>query len=668
MNDLPLHDLRTGSAVAQGHFSLDEKLARQKLQQFQLLDPHRYVLEFVKAAHLLQATDIRFHIDRTRLEMTFDGQPLTIYELLRLFSAPFTPHDTDRQRALRHLAIGAYAALGLGLTTFTITTADDTGQSLCLLQDTVRQLPERPLHFDGSTRIVLTKKKTPRHLLRAWTRSRKKLPEITLLTHHCQFSSTQILCNDAPIAKGFRFHDVLTTTHFSDDKTKGIVAISFDDALIRRGEPTIEAYILQQGVLIDRIFIPSPLLNAKVLIHTQNLTTDLSQSAFVKDHDWFQLQNLITSWTRKAAMRFLRSQVLDLDHQRLLMTFNLLQYSLQNHLPAAPEKLLSTTHDFLKEIYKSSPPATRAAAQPLAATLQHVTTRYENRKRLAAHPIIQDLSPRYFPHQRTWRGLGAKNSIHLTAAIGPRIASEVLFIVEDRLFSRHIFKDDTLGLHLRFYGDLQPNQDLTDLTITPELLFVFKKSASLLSFFLQSTYPSLDKSRQRHLRELLQTNYLRTSLMPIYRWSSWPPELELSLAESILPLPHQQKIPATPRPQNKPAPPQRPPAEQHLLDRLDQFFADNPFILIHVSSTLHPISKLDLVESTLPTIARQHADTLIFHKNHPAIAYAIAHPKDPIALFFITLVLANHLADHTHLILQELLTSKNLHPTKNHPA
>ena len=65
--------LRTGTPTSRGEFLLHQERAREKLQQFQLVSPHHYVLEFLKAAWLLNATRVEFNLDSTNSQVRFDG-------------------------------------------------------------------------------------------------------------------------------------------------------------------------------------------------------------------------------------------------------------------------------------------------------------------------------------------------------------------------------------------------------------------------------------------------------------------------------------------------------------------------------------------------------------------------------------------------------------------
>ena len=67
--DVPLvEQLRgEGELLARGAFGLDEERAREKLQSFQLVSPHHYVLELLGCATLLGARHINYDVRARRV-------------------------------------------------------------------------------------------------------------------------------------------------------------------------------------------------------------------------------------------------------------------------------------------------------------------------------------------------------------------------------------------------------------------------------------------------------------------------------------------------------------------------------------------------------------------------------------------------------------------------
>ena len=97
--------------IQQGRFRLDWERALDKIKDFQLADPHRYVLEVVQAAVAGGATAIEVQIDSDDVILGFDGRQYTDLELERLFDYLFTREP--ELEPLRQLALGVNAALGL---------------------------------------------------------------------------------------------------------------------------------------------------------------------------------------------------------------------------------------------------------------------------------------------------------------------------------------------------------------------------------------------------------------------------------------------------------------------------------------------------------------------------------------------------------------------------
>ncbi len=97
--------------IQKGRFRLDWQRALDKIKDFQLADPHRYVLEVVQAAVAGGATAVDVRTDSDDVILSFDGRQYTRHELERLFDFLFTREP--ELEPLRQLALGVNAALGL---------------------------------------------------------------------------------------------------------------------------------------------------------------------------------------------------------------------------------------------------------------------------------------------------------------------------------------------------------------------------------------------------------------------------------------------------------------------------------------------------------------------------------------------------------------------------
>ncbi|MFU8803289.1 MAG: hypothetical protein ACNA8W_05730 [Bradymonadaceae bacterium] len=283
-----LSDLKSGGEkVAAGEFVLDEDRAREKLAEFQLVDPRRCVLEFVKAAHLLGATKIEFQIDANEIEVRFDGETVTRAEFDNLASAVFARRTTSRQRALRHLAIGHSAAQGLGLSHFeySVIEADRPIMRVYLKQ---RARPSLAIAFAS-------------HLLF------NRLAEEKILREHCEFATIPIFVNGTLITRPFTLpEDVRTSVSIAHPTEQGVLGMPPP-----RGFPGyVRIQWRQHGVKVAESTHPSPLGDATIFLDSSRLTLNLSQSDVVQDEVWSDILERIIP---DAHLRCLRAYLLGLS-------------------------------------------------------------------------------------------------------------------------------------------------------------------------------------------------------------------------------------------------------------------------------------------------------------------------------------------------------------------
>lgn len=281
---------REGRLAGRGDFGLDRDKAREKLQKYQLKDPHHYVLELVQAAHLLGATRIIITIDADEMEMIFDGQVLTRSDLEGLYDAAFSARVDARSRALRHLAIGLTAARALEPSTLRVESSlEDHTLVLDLCDDDEQLRSVEPTGIGGSTRIYLREKLRASHLLEFFRNLNGTLAEKVALREYCAFSPLQIELNGEAIGSGFelgngvpdnqRYVAVVGTTSFETTHERGVIG------LMPRGRG-MWTTILQNGVKVVEHNVPDAVVAARAIIESDRLTKDLSRSAFVEDAAW----------------------------------------------------------------------------------------------------------------------------------------------------------------------------------------------------------------------------------------------------------------------------------------------------------------------------------------------------------------------------------------------
>ncbi len=251
-----------GHFVEAGGFSLDEARAREKLAKYQLADPRRYVLEFVKAAHLLGATGIDFKVSTSQVDIFFDAPLPEAFDLETLASAAFRHRKTATDEGLRHLAIGHNAAGALRLRSF-------------------QALPETR---DGAagTAIYLRERLRPGHITAFIAGSRAASPEEELLREYCTHAPARITLNGMLITRPFQMPAGVTLEmSINDEMATGRVGLFSPFQTSTDADTTVT--ILHQGVLVGRIPSWLRFAHGAVLLHARELNFDLSQSDVVPD-------------------------------------------------------------------------------------------------------------------------------------------------------------------------------------------------------------------------------------------------------------------------------------------------------------------------------------------------------------------------------------------------
>ncbi len=101
-----------GERESEGHFTLDEGKALEKLRRARLDRKAAYVLDLVRAGVAREAKELDIQWDDQDLIITFDGAPFEAEELESLGASVFGGGNDDRVWSRRHLALGLQGALG----------------------------------------------------------------------------------------------------------------------------------------------------------------------------------------------------------------------------------------------------------------------------------------------------------------------------------------------------------------------------------------------------------------------------------------------------------------------------------------------------------------------------------------------------------------------------
>lgn len=219
-----------------GAFSLDREKAREKMRQFQLADPHRYVLLLVEAAVLRGATTIIFDIDTDDMQMRFDAA-LSWADLDELYGALFVNRTSDEIRARRELALACNAVMALNPRWVRIEscTRDDAGQLQAIgaslrsdQKDEIRKLDAPTQTFADMPRawtsIHVKERFRPGLMVRFLRDVGGSIPEEQLLRSRCKHAATAITLDGVRISEGLPTKLVCATT-FSTEHMFGIAGI-----------------------------------------------------------------------------------------------------------------------------------------------------------------------------------------------------------------------------------------------------------------------------------------------------------------------------------------------------------------------------------------------------------------------------------------------------------
>lgn len=296
-------DYRVGEKVSEGAFLLDHKRALEKLSDFRLPSPYHYLLEFIKAAHLVDASFVAVELGGRAMKMEFDGLQWSEEELKALYSAPFLRYKNPKERALRSLSIGVVAAKNLGLMEFQIEVRRPNGLlRYCLVDEEIRDFEEVEVDstWDWTTRISLVERRSLKHVARWLMPALGVEKQIEFLRQKCRFSRLKLAVNRELISRGHSLEEPLDfCTTFQTEFETGRMGLSFqrDDYLV---------HVAQEGVLIGEARLPLAAGGGEVVVESSRLTTNLSESAFVENQAWEKLTRELDRVARNAMGQFLR--------------------------------------------------------------------------------------------------------------------------------------------------------------------------------------------------------------------------------------------------------------------------------------------------------------------------------------------------------------------------
>ncbi|MEZ4462052.1 MAG: hypothetical protein R3E66_20500 [bacterium] len=262
---------RTSEVVHQGEITLDPTQAREKLRDYRLPDPHRWILEVIGAANAGGANRIEIDFDSDEYLFDLHGVTLSEEDLATLWQAPFQKHSRP---TLRRLAFGLIAAEALQPRRIVIRSG---GHEAVLSGETNRSLVERIItqkfpedELAGGTRIYI---RLPLSTSRMFGTA-GSAPEYQLMREHARFS-------DVPLVVAGK----TLTVHNFGAGARGFV---FDQDGMRGSiEPvvhgaTMDIHFLRHGVETERISVQGT-IPATVVVDTDRVDYDLSGLKVVRN-------------------------------------------------------------------------------------------------------------------------------------------------------------------------------------------------------------------------------------------------------------------------------------------------------------------------------------------------------------------------------------------------
>lgn len=276
-----------GKLERQGAFALDAQKAREKMAQFQLSDPHHYVLELVQAAHLLGARALYFRIDIDEVELWFEGEGLNDEDLAGLYVAAFERSDEPKRQAMRHLAIAINATRTLQLRELVVE-GKGPGYAAKLSVYDEREVIEQGCSLEAPGLRFYARQRARLSHVREFFTPRHDPTEKYLLRERCGFASRPIVLNGQDIAMGMRLPaEVEGIVGFSTEHEHGLLGC------LREDDGDSQIRLMQHGVLLETRRLPAKRLQVSAIVDSVRLRKDLSQSAFVQDDAMEHLLNVV---------------------------------------------------------------------------------------------------------------------------------------------------------------------------------------------------------------------------------------------------------------------------------------------------------------------------------------------------------------------------------------
>lgn len=273
-----------GEVESRGEFTLDREKAKVKMRQFQLADPHRYVLVLVQAAVIKGATRIDFEIDADDMRMSFDGAPFTAADLDELYTSLFGGKRDRTIRARQELAVALNAAMGLNPRYIVLDSGDgESGVRLELRPDRP-DVVETAEKIEAGTRIHVKDQFRPGLLVRFLRDLRGEIIEERHLRRSCAWATVEIHLDGQLISQQPPLAGAAGRVELRGADANGVAGFSQDEDWRARVQ------VLNNGVWLAEHVLPRFPLGFRAVVDGTALEKDVSQTDVVRNAEYDRLR------------------------------------------------------------------------------------------------------------------------------------------------------------------------------------------------------------------------------------------------------------------------------------------------------------------------------------------------------------------------------------------
>lgn len=288
-----LEDLRQDGRVdSTGRFTLDAAKAREKMKQYQLTDPHLYVLQVLQGAIASGATFAHVKTDADDCWVRHDGRPLSAEQLGALFHSLFASDRDVDARPLRELAIGLNALTGLNPSSVRLECWDGAAGAALTLRDgteSVQPLAACPWP-EGGAGVHLHVRQ--RHSWRTLARFFTGQPEAAAVRNSCRWSPVPITVNGERVnaEPDLGPHVLVRDLEGPGFRARLVVPQAPADS------STVD--VVLNGVRMPRKELKPVPLEVRAVVWATGLTKNASQSDVVDDAAWKGLATSLRAHVR----------------------------------------------------------------------------------------------------------------------------------------------------------------------------------------------------------------------------------------------------------------------------------------------------------------------------------------------------------------------------------